>query len=358
MALYTASAARFNSHMAKEAYAELVEKLKEVQTLESVGGLLGWDQETYMPQRGSDLRARQMSMLARMNHEAFISPRIGELLAEVGTSALATDHDGDVAVVVRETKRLYDRATKLPPSLIEEMTRTAVLAQHAWIDARKNSDYALFAPWLDKTLDLKRTEAKCVGYKGHIYNALLDPFEPDETAENLTVVFADLRRALVDLVGKIVGSGRKAPVELLHRHYPKAAQEALAREAAERVGFDFTSGRLDVSVHPFNSGMGPGDCRMTTRYDENFFGDAARALRAGVAGRPVGHAAGAGRVAGDSRVAVADVGKSRGALAAVLEVLLPPTAAAVPRVDAGHDRRAVAVGGECGAAVADPHGVG
>jgi carboxypeptidase Taq len=255
-------------------YTELVGKLQEVQTLESTSSLLSWDQETYMPPRGVELRARQLSMLATMGHAAFTDPRIGELLGELAASDLVCEPYGDVAAVVRETRRSYDRARKLPPELVKEMAATAVMAQQAWTDARGKGDYAIFQPWLEKTLGLKRREAECVGYKGHIYNALLDPFEPDETAENLRGVFAELRGPLVELVGRIVSSGRRTPIEILHRRYPADAQNAFAREAAKQIGFDFDAGRLDVSVHPFNTGIGPGDCRMTTRYDEHYFGDA------------------------------------------------------------------------------------
>jgi carboxypeptidase Taq len=107
-----------------------------------------------------------------------------------------------------------------------------------------------------------------------VYNALLEDFEPGETAENLSRVFEELRGPLVELIGKIVSSGKKAPVEILERDYPAAGQATLAREAAAAVGFDFEAGRLDVSLHPFCSGIGPGDTRMTTRYDEKYFGDA------------------------------------------------------------------------------------
>jgi carboxypeptidase Taq len=182
--------------------------------------------------------------------------------------------DGDAAANVRETRRQYDRATKLPAALVEEMAKTEVLAQQAWAEARKKNDFPAFAPWLEKWIGLKRQQANCYGYTGHIYNALLEDFEPGETAENLSNVFEGLRGPLVELIGKIVSSGRKAPVEILERHYPAEAQAKLAREAAAAVGFDFDAGRLDVSVHPFCSGIGPGDTRMTTRYDEKYFGDA------------------------------------------------------------------------------------
>lgn len=259
---------------AEKAYQDLIAILKRIATLSSIAELLGWDEETYMPPRGAELRATQRSMLARDIHELLTSTAVGETLATVEASELVADTQGDAAVNAREVRRAYDRATKIPPSLVEQITRTAVLGQQAWVEARKKSDFVAYAPWLKKMLDLKRQEANCVGYKGHMYNALLDEFEPGQTAEALRPVFEQLRRDLVELVGKIVTSGRQAPLEILQRHYPAAIQERLAREASRLIGFDYTAGRLDTSVHPFCAGLGPGDCRMTTRYDEHWFGDA------------------------------------------------------------------------------------
>lgn len=258
----------------RETYEAFVRELRELAILESIGSVLSWDQETQMPPQGAELRAQQSSWLARTAHERFTSPRMEEMINILAGSELVADPHSDAAVNVREVKRSFDRAKKIPSSLVEEMSRTAVLAQGAWVEARKKSHFPDFAPWLEKTLELKRQEAACVGYTGHIYNALLDPYEPEETAENLTRIFAELRPALVELVGKMTNSSRKAPVHLLERHYPAAAQAALAREASERIGFDFSAGRLDISVHPFCSTFGPGDTRMTTRYDEHYFGDA------------------------------------------------------------------------------------
>ena len=256
------------------AYEKLTTTLREIALLGSVASVLHWDERTQLPVKGTEHRANQLSLLARMTHEQFTSPKVGELLAAVEASDLVADRATDAAVNVRETRRSYDRAIKLPASLVEEMTRTEILSQAAWVEARNKSDFAAFEPWLGKVLNLKLKEADCVGYKECRYDALLDPFEPSETAANLTKVFESLRGPLVELVGKITSSARKAPLEILERKFPAAGQEKLGREAAAKVGFDFTAGRLDVSVHPFCSGLGPGDTRMTTRYDENYFGDA------------------------------------------------------------------------------------
>ena len=259
-------------------YDALVRELRDVATLQRVSAVLSWDEQTHMPPRGAAHRADQAGMLAALAHARFTAPRVGDLLAAAEAELPRSDRGGDTeaAANLREIRRLYDRAVKLPADLVEELSRTEVLAQQAWAEARKKSDFPAFEPWLAKTLDLKRRQADCVGYAatGDPYDALLDEFEPGETAANLVKVFASLRGPLVDLIAKIAASGRKAPAELLSRHYPAAAQEALARAAAAELGFDFDAGRLDVSVHPFCSDLGPGDVRITTRYREDDFGDA------------------------------------------------------------------------------------
>ncbi|WP_428936996.1 carboxypeptidase M32 [Fontivita pretiosa] len=258
-----------------EYYRRLVQTLRHVALLDSIGSLLGWDERTHLPPRGTAHRADQLGLIARLTHEQFTSPRIDELLREVEHSTLfqSGPEDADLVVNVRETRRLYDRARKLPTELVEEMTRTAVLAEAAWVEARRKSDFASFEPWLAKTLELKRREAECVGYRSNPYDALLDAYEPRETADGVQRVFDSFRDRLVELVGRVTSCGRKAPVQILHRKYPTALQQQFARDAAVAIGFDFDAGRLDVTVHPFCTGIGPGDTRLTTRYDENYFGD-------------------------------------------------------------------------------------
>ncbi|MBX7246855.1 MAG: carboxypeptidase M32 [Candidatus Sumerlaeaceae bacterium] len=305
-------------------YEELKKSLREISLLGSTASVLHWDEQTYMPPAGAEYRAEQVSLLARMVHEQFTAPRIGELLAAVEGSTLIKDPESDAAANTRETRRSYDRATRLPSAFVEELSRVTSLAHHAWVEARKTSDFAAFQPWLEKIIVLKREEADLVGHKGNRYDALLDEYEPNETADGVRAVFESLRGSLVELVGKIMDSGRKAPVEILERHYPAAKQEQLAREAAARVGFDFNAGRLDVSVHPFCTGLVPGDTRITTRYDESYFGDAFfgvlhetghalydQGLNKDAFGLPVGEAVSLGIHESQSRMWENLVGRSR-----------------------------------------------
>ena len=255
-----------------ELYEELLQESKKIALLRSVSAVLEWDEQTYMPDGGSEHRADQLEILAGLAHERMTSPRQGELLQQLEEADDFGDEDGPMAVNIRELRRDYDRAVKLPRRLVEELSRTTCLSQQAWREARKQQDFDRFLPWLGQIVALKREQASALGYDGGIpYDALLDDHEPGMTSEDVTSLFEPLKSELVDLVSAIGESSRRPDASILTREYPVAAQRRFALAAARGIGFDFDRGRLDETTHPFCSGFGPGDCRLTTRYDARHF---------------------------------------------------------------------------------------
>jgi len=252
-------------------YDELIRRSKELGVLNSCAAVLGWDQQTYMPERGANLRGEQMALLASLSHQKFTDPRIGELLA-------ASEADGSLdegaKANVRELRRAYDRATKLPQSLVEELARVTTQAQQAWQTAKSKNDFPTFQPWLEKVVALKRQEAEAVGFQAHPYDALIEEFEPGATVADLKALFAGLTKELVPLIRMIAASPKKPDASILHREFPIDRQKVFAESASAAFGFDFSAGRLDTTSHPFCSGFGPGDCRITTRYNPRFFSEA------------------------------------------------------------------------------------
>lgn len=257
--------------MSQDTFDRLCDHARESALLQSVAELLGWDERTKMPPAAGAYRAEQMTYLSSLVHRRQTDPRLGEWLAELSASDLAKDPHNDAGATIRQMRREYDKLVKLPQSLVEELTRASVLGQQAWVEARKNDDFASFAPILAKIVSLKRQQADAIGYADCPYDALLDDFEPGETTKNVASVLAALRGELVPLVAAIADSARKPDLGILKRRYPIDAQEAFGKQAATAIGFDFNRGRLDVTHHPFCAGLGPDDCRMTTRYDEQFF---------------------------------------------------------------------------------------
>lgn len=305
-------------------YDELLNLFRESRLLESVGSVLGWDERTYMPPKGAAHRAEQMALVARLIHEKLTSPRLGELLAQAEAAGPKQPTDTPEAANLREIRRLYDLAVKLPASLVEELARVTTRAQGMWQEARKKNDFNAFAPWLDKIVSLKRQEAAALGYRDVPYDALLDQYEPGASTREITQIFADLRRDLVPLVGAIVSSGKKPRADVFQRDYPIDRQHLFGQAAAAAIGFDFNAGRLDTTAHPFCSGFGPGDCRLTTRYhlhefNQGFFGILHEAghgiyeqgLDAAHFGTPLGMACSLGIHESQSRLWENQVGRSR-----------------------------------------------
>jgi carboxypeptidase Taq len=258
-------------------YEKLIHLFKEHSLLGSCASVLNWDELTYMPPQGSAHRAEQMALLARLTHEMLTAPALGEALAGAEASEAVRESDSIPAANVREIRRQFDRAIKIPKSLVEEIARVTSRAQQVWQAARPANDFPSFEPWLTQIVNLKRQQADAIGYSDNPYDALLDEFEPGAKAAEITTVFADLRRDLVPLVNSIAGSKRKPESDILNREYPVDRQEMFGQSAAAAIGFDFQAGRLDVTAHPFCSTAGPGDVRLTTRYNprhfnESFFG--------------------------------------------------------------------------------------
>ena len=262
------------SEQARIAYDWLNEYLRETSTLASMGNVLGWDQRTYIPDKGHGHRAEQMAMLTKVLHRRVTDPEVGHHLEQVEGTSLVVEASTPEAVNVREWRRAYNRLTRIPERLAVELARATSEGETAWEQARPENDWPRFQPHLQRILSLKQEEADALGHSGERYDALLDEYEPGATAAQLEPLFRTLQKALSDLLRKIDFSRYRPPVAVLRRHFPRDAQAAFGREVAAAIGFDFEAGRLDVSAHPFTIGIGPGDTRITTRYAEDFFSSA------------------------------------------------------------------------------------
>ena len=258
-------------HASPQAYEKLVTRLKKTALLSSCSAVLEWDEQTYLPPAGAEHRANQLALMAGITHEQATNPEIGNLLEELEDNS-DFGEDSLEQANIREARHEYNRVTKLPRRLVEELSRVATLSHHAWVDARKTNQFQDFLPWLEQMIDLKREEAAAIGYEGNqAYDALLDGYEPGATSELIEQAFVPLRNELVALVSAIKDSGITPDISILTRTYPVAKQREFSMAAAEKIGFDFNAGRLDIAAHPFCSGFGPGDCRLTTRYDAHHF---------------------------------------------------------------------------------------
>ncbi len=247
--------------------------LAEVTDLTRAAMVLEWDQETYMPPGGVQGRAEQLSTLLTLSHVKFTSDEVGKLIEDLEDELASAPFDSDDASIVRVTRRDYDQARKLPPELVAEIARAGSVARPVWEKARHDENFGLFAPYLEKNVELNRRIADALGYKDRPYDALIDRSEPGMTTAQLRTIFDELKAAIVPLVADIKQHADAVDDSVLYRGFDPDLQVSYALNLVKRLGYDLERGRQHISTHPFSTGFGPGDVRITTRVSRDFFNE-------------------------------------------------------------------------------------
>ena len=244
---------------------------RERALLTSAASVLGWDQETYLPPKGVAWRARQIAWLSARAHELATSQT---WLATLEAAELEDDGADPVrSANLREFRHQTDRATRLPVELVARSSEASSLAKQAWAEAREKSDFSIFRDHLETMAGIAREMADHWGYATEPYDALVEGYERGADTAKLSSRLDPLRDPLRELAAQAVAKSTENPATLPEGPYPVAAQQQLNREIAESIGFDFEAGRIDTVTHPFCTGLGPLDTRLTTRYRENDFTD-------------------------------------------------------------------------------------
>jgi carboxypeptidase Taq len=249
----------------ESALSDLEVRLAEISDLSKAAGVLGWDQRVSMPPLGTEARANQLATLGRITHERFIDPEIGRLLDRLAPLEESHAFDSYEASLVRVTRRDWEKQRRVPVDLEEEMTRAAASGHHAWVEARRNHDFASFLPYLERNVELKRRYVECFEWSDSPYTPLLDDYEPGMLTTEVRDVFAILRPALTE----IVAAAPAVDASFLQGAFPVDAQQAFADRVVSTLGLTEGSWRLDKTAHPFCTSFSNRDVRLTTRYRDD-----------------------------------------------------------------------------------------
>ena len=243
---------------------EFMKRVNNLYRFSALLGHLGWDQKTFMPAKGAESRGEMMAWLAAEGHSRLCDPEFGNLLSELE----ANDMDNDLASNVKEMRRQYNQAVKLPSDFVSQFTRARSDALIAWEQARAKSDFSLFSSHLKTLISLTRQKIEYLGVQDTPYDVLLDDYEMGMTVADYDPLFVGLKSRLVPLLQEITNSEVKFPKLPKEMLFSADEQEEFCLRVSRNMGFDFEAGRMDQSTHPFCAGIWPGDTRITTRFDE------------------------------------------------------------------------------------------
>jgi carboxypeptidase Taq len=251
----------------KELYSAYREHMAKLADIRNALALMQWDQETYMPVKGTDFRARQIATLSETAHALATSEKLEGLLNSLsGHSELNDSERKNIEL----NKIDFDKQKKYSAAFVRRMSETISRSFTAWVAARKENRYSLFEKDLGELIQLKKEETQIIGFASHPYDALLDEFEKGCTVKLLDKVFSGLSPKLKEMTDRIKQQPQ-VDDSFLHPHYDKQKQWDFGMKIIRDLGFDFDSGRQDLSAHPFTTSFNRHDVRITTRISENDF---------------------------------------------------------------------------------------
>jgi carboxypeptidase Taq len=248
-------------------YNDYCERLRRIADVKYASAVLQWDQETYLPAKGAEARSRQLATLNELAHQLATDKSLKSLLLELKSKA---DLDFKQKKNVELTFEEFEKQQKFSSAFVRKMSEAVSAAFYAWIEARRKNDFKIYEPALSKLVELKKEEAKIIGFSGHPYDALLDQFEKGSTVKMLDTVFEKALTPLRELMAEVTAKPQ-ADRSFLHQNYPKKQQWDWGMYLIKQLGFDLEAGRQDISEHPFTTNFSAKDVRITTRIDENDF---------------------------------------------------------------------------------------
>ncbi|WP_438318548.1 carboxypeptidase M32 [Sporosarcina sp. FA9] len=244
--------------------------LKKMSAYDEAISIMYWDMRTGAPKKGIASRSEAVGTLSAEHFKMGVSSEMEAYLKKLGKKK--NNLDPVLLKTYEEVKKNFDLSKKIPADEYREYVVLTSHAESVWEEAKDQSDFEMFLPYLEKIVATTKKFISYWGIKdGNPYNTLLDQYEPGLTTDIIDEVFGQLKKTIVPLVKKISESSNQPDTSFLFKNFPKENQKAFSHDLLNQLGYDFEAGRLDETVHPFAMGITIGDVRITTKYDENDF---------------------------------------------------------------------------------------
>ncbi len=253
----------------------LLQKLKDLQTklfaYRHSMMLLNWDGSTFAPQKSSEGRSIAASIISGEIHKIMTDKKTGDLLNELKQKE---DLDNVTKAQVDELHHDYKQSTCIPVEEMMEFQRLRSESETVWIEARKKSDFDIFAPNLEKLIEYSKRFAKYIEPDELPYNTLLDDYQRGLTMDTLDKFFAEVEKSVVPLNAYVANSSKltemKANKERINaKGFDEEGQKKLAKRLFALQGLPDERCKIATSEHPFTSGSNTNDIRFTTFYKED-----------------------------------------------------------------------------------------
>ncbi|API87641.1 carboxypeptidase M32 [Francisella uliginis] len=246
----------------------LQSKLSQKKNYNHAISLMHWDLETEAPKNSIKTTSEVLGFLSEKVYETVNNNELDNCLDFLNKDYAELDEINKRIVYL--TTKEKDKLNKIPKHEYVEYNKLLSQAQSIWAEARENNNFEMFAPFLEKIISYQKKYIKRIGYSEHPYDVLLDEYEEGMTVAKLEPFFNSLKENIVPLLEKIK-STKQVDTTYIDQNYNIEKQKKYSHKIAKQLGFNFESGVLKESAHPFTLNFNKYDVRMTTRYIENLF---------------------------------------------------------------------------------------
>ena len=241
------------------------EKLKELEYYRRAMTLLDWDMYTAAPAKGYEGMAEALSFFSTKEFSLSTSEEMLSLLEQLNTEQEYAQLDEGMRFTVRTMLRDLKKESRIPESFVTAYVNAMSASRKAWEQAKRTADYSVFAPHLQKMIDMTRERCSYTDPGKEVYDVLLDRYEEGMDAATIDRVFGELKDGLLPMLEEILKKPyTRSPIykNTFDPDDQKKVQELLLRYE----GFSFEAGTTAESEHPFTLGFSKYDTRVTNHF--------------------------------------------------------------------------------------------
>lgn len=247
----------------KDKVLELKSFAEKVQYVTNIKQLIEWDMATYMPKEAAKSRSRFLSFLTEYENEILTSDNLNKCLEYLRREEVYKNLSKVDQVLVTEITKLALKQKTIPLSILQELEEIKPIGGETSNKAYKENNFYIFAPTLEKIIKLKQKVAGHIGYESSPYDVILNYYEPGMTTKELDKLFAEVKVKILPIIRKINALGIEPDTSFLNKKYEKEKLLLFVTKVLEKLGFDFSKGRIDEGESPFCQGIEPNDVRLT-----------------------------------------------------------------------------------------------
>lgn len=237
---------------------ELLEYLNKIGEITYLSEILNWEMDTISPKNSIDYL---INLQTKLNLEAFklqTNEKYINLLNNFINSEEFNQITDEEKTMLNSMKEQYLSNKRIPKDFYENYVKTCLVSKDYWLKAKKENDYNIFKPYLNKVIELTKQLYKYKYPNSNLYDSMLNEYEKNMTSSKIDVLFNELKEEIVPIINNI-----KPKEMIIDEKVDKNKVLDVAKYLLEYIGFNFDKGTIGIYPHGYTTRINENDTRIT-----------------------------------------------------------------------------------------------